>query len=64
MWVDVVSETSPVLIMLNADALTEDPAHILSKPDIGDFEVDLGVPLIIGTDVLRIGQNASADVFS
>lgn len=62
--VNVGSETSPVLIVLDTDALTEDSAHVFSKPNVGDFEVDLGVTVVISTDALRIGQNASAEGFS
>ena len=64
MRVDVGSETAPVLIMLHADALTEDSAHILSKPDIGDFEMDLGITVVISTNIVGIGQNAWIYSFS
>jgi hypothetical protein len=63
-WIDVASETSPVLIMLHTDGLTEDSAHVLSKANIGDFEVDLGITVVVSTNVIRIGQNASIDGFS
>lgn len=58
MWVDVTSETSPVLVMLHADALAEDSTHVLSKANVGDLEVDFGITVVVSTDVIRIGQNA------
>lgn len=64
MWVNVRPEPSPVLVVLDTDTLTEDSAHVLSKPNVGDFEVDLGIAVVISSDVLRIGQNASSDDFS
>jgi len=58
MWVDVGPETTPVLVMLHADRLTENSAHVLSKPNIGDFEMDLGVTVVISTNIFGIGQDA------
>ena len=63
MWVDVVSETSPVLVMLHADAMTKDPAHVLSKANVRDLEVDFGITVVVSTNVLRVGQNAFDRVF-
>jgi len=57
-WVDVTSETSPVLIMLHADALAEDSAQVLSKANVGDLEVDFGITMVVSTNVIRVGQNA------
>lgn len=54
----MTSETSPILIMLHADALTKYPAHVLSKTDVGGLEVDLGITVVVSTNVIRIGQNA------
>ena len=63
-WVNMGSETSPVLIVFDTDTLAEDSAHVLSKPDIWDFEVDLGIAVVVSTDILGIGQNTSAKGFS
>lgn len=64
MWIDMGSEPSPVLIVLDANALTEDSAHVLSETNIWDFEVDLGITVVESANVIRIGQNASIDSFS
>ena len=58
MRIDVGSEASPVLIVLQTHGLTEDSAHVFSKANIGDLEVDFGITVIVNTDVIRIGQNA------
>lgn len=64
MWVNAGPEASPVLVVLETDALTEDSAHMLSKPEIWDFDVNLGIAVVISTNALGIGQNASANGFS
>ena len=62
--VDVCSKTTPIFIMLHTDRLTEDSAHVLSKPNIGDFEMDLGVTVVISANIVGIGQNAWIHGFS
>ena len=64
MRVDVGSKAAPVLIVLYADRLTENSAHILSKPNIGYFEMDLGIAVVISTNIVGIGQNARIYGFS
>jgi hypothetical protein len=59
----VASETSPVLIMLHTDGMTEDSAHVLSKTNIGDLEVDFCITVVVSTNVIRIGQNAFNRLF-
>lgn len=58
MWIDMGSETNPVLIVLYANALTENSTHVLSEPNIGDLEVNLCITMVVSTDVIRICQNA------
>ena len=49
--------------MLLTDGMTEDSAHVLSKADIGDLEVDFGITVVISTNIIRIGQNAFNRLF-
>jgi len=56
--VDVRSKAKPILIVLHADGLTENSAHVLSKPNVGDFEMDLGVTVVISANIVGVGQNA------
>ena len=56
--VDVCPKTTPILIMLHADGLTENSAHVFSKPNIWDFEMDLCVTVVISANIVGIGQNA------
>ena len=64
MRVDVGSETSPILVVLHTHGMTEDSAHVLSKANIGGPEVDLGIAVIVSTNVIRITQNAFGRRFS
>ena len=48
------SETLPILVMLDADCLAEDSTHVFSKANVGDFEMDLGVTVVVSTNVVGI----------
>ena len=63
MWIDVGSKTSPVFIMLHTDGVTEDSAHVLSKANIGDLEVNFCITVIVSTNIIRIGQNTFNRLF-
>ena len=58
MRVDVGSESSPIFIMFHTDGVTKNPAHVLPKADIGDLIVDLGIAVVVSTNVIGIAQNA------
>ena len=62
-WIDMGSETSSVSIMLYTDGMAEDSAHVLSKANIGDLEVDLGITVVVSTGVIGISKNAFNRLF-
>ena len=49
--------------MLQTDGMTEDSAHVLSKADIGDLEMDFGITVVVSTNIIRVGQNAFNRLF-
>lgn len=57
-WVDVGSESSPVFIVLHTDGVTKNPAHIFPKANVGDLKVDLGIAVVVSTNVIGVAQNA------
>ena len=57
-WVNMGPESTPIFIVLHTNGLAEDSAHVLSKANVGDFEMDLGITVVIGTNVIRVGQDS------
>ena len=57
-------ETTPVLVVLHADTLTENSAHVLSKANIGDLEMGPGITVVVSSNIIRIGQNTLIYSFS
>lgn len=64
MRVDVGPEPTPVLVVLHTDGLTENSSHVFSKADVWDFEMDLGIAMVISTNIVRIGQDTWIHGFS
>jgi len=57
-WVNMGPKTTPIFVVLHTNGLAEDSAHVLSKANVGDFEMDLGITVVIGTNVIRVGQDS------
>lgn len=62
-WVDVGSESSPIFIMLHTDGVAKNPAHVFPKANVGDLKVDLGITVVVSTDVIGVAQNAFNGLF-